>query len=101
MERILIAHHGAHLYIEIRIMLGQRPDRKDQVMRVDPGDTACAFPSAQKLRLFIDKTAQITAQMRGDMRGTLQDFIGEKTAFARVIAAHVELALAPCQRFTE
>ena len=53
-----VTQHRADLHVKIGVMLGQRPDRKDQVMRIDRRDPARLLPAAQDGCLFIHQRAQ-------------------------------------------
>ncbi len=74
-------------------MLRQRPDREDQVMRRQVGDASLNGPLPQDRRFLVDERLQIARQRVGDARRALQDLVGEEAAFARIEAAHLELAM--------
>ena len=91
-EGVIVSKDRADLNIEIRIMLRQRPDRENQVIGVNPGDFSLIHPAGQDRGLFVDQSFEIRRQSLMNARRALDKLIGEQTAFARQVAAHLKLA---------
>ena len=80
-------------------MLRQRPDRKDQVHRIDLGNLAFRNPAFDDCGLFVDQVFQPALHDFGQAWCTLQGFVGKQAAFARHLFAHLQLALNVLQQF--
>ena len=89
---VTFAQHSADLDVEIGVMLGQRPDRDDQMVRRHGGNAAFGLPTRDDGGLFIDEVLEIATERFHHPWRALQDLVGKETAFAGIVAAEVKFA---------
>jgi hypothetical protein len=67
-----------HLHAEIRVVLRDRPQREDQVMRIDRRELAGLDPCGDDFRLFLHQRAQLAVEFVAQQRRALDHFKTEQ-----------------------
>ena len=88
-----VAQNCTHLHVKIGVVLGQCPDRKDQMRRITVGDFASIHPCRNHGGFLGDQCAQIGFDDPAHPRRALQNFIGEQAAFTRVFARKFQFSM--------
>jgi hypothetical protein len=86
------AEDGADLRVEVGVVLGESPDREDQVLGLYAGDAAFVHPAGQHEAFLVHEAFEVAFDGRRHAGGALQDFVGEKAAFAGVVAREIQFS---------
>ncbi len=80
-ERLIVQRvprQRLHLHAEVRVVLRHRPQREDQVMRIDGRQLARFDPRADHLRLFVHQRTQFAVEFVAQQRRALDHFQAEE-----------------------